>query len=599
MSKSVLKYILFVFAFSAFIFEANAQRDTSLTKEVEVSKAYQPSVSDAYKINDIPAIKEEEHQKPVFDYNIYSQPIFSAFSVNPLQAARIADKKKEEIGFGLLKMGAGNYGKPYVDFFFNNNDAKKSIFGLRYKHLSSHGKVKLKGANKVDAPFSENYAEMFLKRYYSKYALKFNVSFKRDAFKYYGYPEDPIPSFIIEDTFNPSYWNSKQAFNKGAVSLSLVNTSKSKYDPTLGFDLNYHYFGTKTGQREHYAKAVAHVSKPVNNMTVTMDAGAVFVRDENIFNRTTNIEGIRQQLMLFAKPAFFVKNDWANFKAGLNAYALIDNDEELVVKATPNVLLNLIPMEGIFNVFAGIDGDFDINSYSKIAYENPYVDPKHDVKNSFHQFRFFGGFDGKFSSKTNFKISADYSIIKNQHFYYLEESFNPISSVTPTPTFVENDFSVLNDDLNMLKFNVEVYHTATDNLNLLFTANYYTYELETQLEAWNMPQFDAKVSLAFKVTDQLEITTDLFVIGKRTGLVIETNQFNSPLPIDLATLSNAFYKTYTMDTAIDMNVGATYHFTHNLAAFAQLNNFGFQNYERWLGYPVQGFNFLAGVSYSF
>ncbi len=599
MSKSGFKYIVFTFTCLSLFIQANAQRDTSLTKEVEVVKAYQPSVSDAYKINDIPTIKEEEHQKPVFDYTIYSQPIFSAFSVNTLQAAKIADRKEEEQGFGLLKMGAGNYGKPYVDFFFNNKDTKKSIFGLRYKHLSSHGKVKLKGEDKVKAPFSENYAEMFMKRYYSKYALKFNVSFKRDAFNYYGYPEDPVPSFIINETSNPSYFGTKQAFNKGAISLSLVNTSKSKYDPTLGFDLDYHYFGTKTGQREHFAKAEAHVSKPVKNTTVTMDAGALFVRDDKIFNRTTNIEGVRQQIMFFAKPAFYVKNDWANFKAGANAYVVLDNDEDLVIKATPNALLNLIPMEGIFNIFAGIDGNLNINSYSRIAYENAYVDPKHDVKNSFHQFRFFGGFDGKFSSKTNFKVSADYTMIKDHGFYYLEESFNPISSVTPTPTFVENDFSVLYDDMDMLKFNFEVYHTATDNLNLLFSANYYTYETKAQLEAWNLPQFDAKVSVGFNVTDQLEITSDLFLIGKRTGLIIETDQFNSPIPVDPLTLSAAFYKMYTLDTTIDMNMGATYHFTHNLAAFAQLNNFGFQKYERWLGYPVQGFNFLAGVSYSF
>ena len=154
--------------------------------------------------------------------------------------------------------------------------------------------------------------------------------------------------------------------------------------------------------------------------------------------------------------------------------------------------------------------------------------------------------------------------------------------------------------MDMLKFNVEVYHTATDNLNLLYlTANYYTYETKAQIEAWNLSQFDAKVSIGFKVTDQLEVTSDLFLIGKRTGLIIETNQFNSPIPVDPLTLSAAFYKMYTLDTTIDMNVGATYHFTHNLAAFAQLNNFGFQKYERWLGYPVQGFNFLAGVSYSF
>ncbi len=597
MNKTVSIYIFLIFIFSGLV--STAQRDTSLTQEVEVVKAYKPSVSDAYKINDIPVIKQEEHQKPVFDYNIFSQPIFSTFSVNTLQAAKITGKPKEEVGFGLLKMGFGNYSKPFVDFYFNNTESKNTIFGLRYKHLSSHGKVKLEGGDKVDAPFSENFAEMFMKRYFRKYFLRLSASFDRDAFRYYGYPEEPIPNFLLDEKSNISYLGTKQAFSKGGVSLSLVNTTKSKYDPKIGFDFDYHYFGAKTGQREHFAQLVAHISKPVKNTIVVLDAGATFVRDEKIFNRTTNIEGNRQQVMLFAKPAFFVKNDWANFKAGANAFVVLDNDEDFVLKLTPNVLLNLTPLEGILNIFGGIDGNLNINSYSKIAYENPFVDPKHDVKNTFHQFRFFGGFDGKFSSKTNFKIAADYSIIKSQPFYFLEESFYPLSSMVPAPTFIENDFSVMYDDLNKLKFNAEIYHTATDNFNLLLSGNYYVYEMETQAEAWNMPQFDAKLSLAFKVTDQLELSTDVFLIGKKTRLVIETDRFNSPIPIDITTLDDAFFKSYTLDTTFDMNAGATYHFTSSLSAFAQLNNFGFQSYERWLGYPVQSLNFLGGISYSF
>jgi len=54
-----------------------------------------------------------------------------------------------------------------------------------------------------------------------------------------------------------------------------------------------------------------------------------------------------------------------------------------------------------------------------------------------------------------------------------------------------------------------------------------------------------------------------------------------------------------MDTAFDLNVRGNYDLTGKLSLFAQLNNFGFRKYERWLGYPVQSLNFLAGISYSF
>ena len=57
-----IKYLFLVF-FAGLSAAGFAQRDTSLTQEVEVVKAYNPTISDANKINDMPKIDEEEQQK--------------------------------------------------------------------------------------------------------------------------------------------------------------------------------------------------------------------------------------------------------------------------------------------------------------------------------------------------------------------------------------------------------------------------------------------------------------------------------------------------------------------------------------------------------
>ncbi|VAW12555.1 hypothetical protein MNBD_BACTEROID01-1251, partial [hydrothermal vent metagenome] len=549
MKRKHSKYILTLLA-TLICTVVFAQPD-SLRKEVEVVKAYKPSVSDAYKINNIPKIEEARHQKPTFDYSIFSQPVFSTFSVNTLQAAKITGKPSEDTGFGLLRLGAGNYSKPYIDFFFNNNKSKNTVFGLHFKHLSSHGKVKLEGGDKVKAPFSDNSAEMFVKRYFRKSALKAGLSFYRNAFNYYGYPEQPVPSVLLAGNQSVNLFNTKQAFSKGALNISLVNTSKSKNRPTFGFDLKYHYFSTKSGQTEHLGDFAFHITKPVNNMTGILDAGGSFYLADNIINRATLLTGQRQQMWMYAKPAIFMENDFANFKAGGNIYFVLDKEDEAVLKFTPNVILNITPVEGILSIFGGVDGKYEMNNYSKIAYLNPFVTPGHDVKNSFQQFRFFGGFDGKFSTKTNFKIAAEYTMVKGQPFFYLEEKApTPLSS---TNLVVYNDFKILYDNMNLLKFNVEVFHAATGNFNLLLTGNYYVYEPETEVEAWNMPEFDAKLSLEYKVTEQLEVSSDIYLIGKRTGLIIYS-------PSRITGSATPLKKAMTLDTVFDLNVSGTYHF---------------------------------------
>jgi hypothetical protein len=97
------------------------------------------------------------------------------------------------------------------------------------------------------------------------------------------------------------------------------------------------------------------------------------------------------------------------------------------------------------------------------------------------------------------------------------------------------------------------------------------------------------------------------VIGKRDGLVVQTNSLWNPsitwerllLVSSISSTVPLLSKTYVMDTAIDMNIRGNYDISRKFAIFAQLNNFGFQKYEKWLGYPVQSFNFLGGISYSF
>ena len=60
-------------------------------------------------------------------------------------------------------------------------------------------------------------------------------------------------------------------------------------DPFFGFDFDYHYFSTKTGQNENFGKFVAHVQKPFSFGTGLLDAGVFYTQANNIVNRNDNI----------------------------------------------------------------------------------------------------------------------------------------------------------------------------------------------------------------------------------------------------------------------------------------------------------------------
>ena len=581
-----VKYILLLL-FIVTSTVAIAQKDSTLMREVEVTKAYKPTISDANKINEMPKIDETEHQTPKFDYNISSQPILNTFSVTPLKAATIDNAQQKATGYGLIRAGVGNYNKPYGEFFFNNLNSKKSIFGIHAKHLSSFGKIKLEGGNKVDAPYSKNQAEVYYKQALNKSVLSIDVDIKHDGFNYYGYPVDSIPASLLKENQSLTYQGEKQTFTKSGIRIGLKNPNAEIDDQVFNFNFDYHYFGTKTGQSEHFGEFEMDFQKPIETGTIITDAGITFAQSDNIYNEILDTIGKKTQTWFFVKPAWVYTGKIASVSLGINAWFIMDNDMDAVAKIAPNIRVDFMPVKDIFKFYAGLDGNYINNHYSKIAYENPFVDPRHDVKNSFEKIHFYGGIDGKFSAKTNFKVSVDYSLTDDKPLYFL----NKISYSEP---IVVNTFDILYDDINLLKFNLEIFHTSSERLNLLISGNYYAYNLNEQVEAWNLPNWDATFSLDYKITEQLSVGTDIFLIGQRKAL-IRSNTFtllsgSVDLPTD---------KTYNLDTAFDLNVNANYQITPKFAAFGQLNNFGFQKYQRWFGYPVQSFNALVGVSYAF
>jgi len=582
---------------------AVAQRDTTLSQEVEVIKSYKPTIADANKISNMPRIEDAPQEKPVFNYSIFSQPIYNTFSVNTLKAATHVSEPVSDTGYGLLRAGVGNYNRPYGELFFNSQKTRNTMFGLHGRHLSSHSKLKLEGGDRVDAPFSDNEAEFFLKHLFRNSILSLNLGFDHNGFNYYGYPIDPVPDSLKVEDQNTNYFGSRQTFTKGSFNINLENVASSRNEMAFDFDFLYHYFGTKTGQREHYGKFITDIRKPGNEGTAFVKTGFIFVDARNItedymlsFGRGEVEPAQNRQTVFTFQPAYRIGGEVANLRLGLKSWFVFDSSDDFKARLAPDIRANLVPLKDIINIYAGIDGNFIHNHYSKIAYENPFVDPEHLVKNSMEKFRFYGGFDGKLAAKTNFKLSADYSIMGDNPLYYLYRQTLPTGE-----SIVDNDFDVFYDNFNRLKLNLELFHVAYDKMDMLLSANYYIYKMETMEEPWNLPPWEAKLSFGYKVSEQLNVSADMFFTGNRKGLILSMpSGFERPVLHSELLLSDELqWESYNLSAVVDLNLNATYKFTSRLAAFAKLNNFGFQQYQRWLGYPVQSFNIMGGISFSF
>ena len=588
---------IYISAFTLLIFmnlQTTAQQDsTRLKQEVEVVKAYQPSVSDAFKVNDIPKIKDEKREKPSFNYQIHSQPIFSTFEVEPVQAAQMVGEPKPELGNGLLKAGIGNYQTPYGEFFFNTNTGKNSNFGMHFKHLSSGGSIKLINNDKVKAPQSENVAELFTKHFFRRSTLSTKLFFNRKAQRYYGYPGDMLSDSAKQNVFQ--YWNEKQAFSKIGLQLQLNNDEDSRAMLNYGANLYYHYFSTMTGQTENLAKINTSFKQDFDSFKGLLDASVSYLRTDSIYNLTADNYGQKQQILFNFSPSVLFEGDVASLQIGLHSFLLFDDDADARILITPNVMAEWSPIENIMTLFAGADGQLQQNHYSAIVQENPFVNPFQDIQNTEYQYIIKGGIKGKFSPRFNYRFQADYASIKNQHFYILNDEEHISGLATDNLIRRSNTFDVLYDDLKQLRIGGEFYYTASDLVNFHLSGNYYSYQLKNLDQPWQMPEFEATISTILNPEGPLKFNADIFFVGERKALIVSKTYKN----INASNILIIDNKTFNMSSIIDLNFGMEYQYSPKLSFFGRANNFAFQKYENWLGYAQQGFNLLAGISYSF
>jgi outer membrane receptor protein involved in Fe transport len=55
----------------------------------------------------------------------------------------------------------------------------------------------------------------------------------------------------------------------------------------------------------------------------------------------------------------------------------------------------------------------------------------------------------------------------------------------------------------------------------------------------------------------------------------------------------------TLDSYFDVNAHVGFKYNDRLSAFLRANNIANQAYQKWLNYPVQGFQVVLGANYKF
>ena len=184
--NSIQKYIIAITIIS-FQFTFAQKKDENIgTEVVNVVKPYTPTISDAYKIKEVPSLDDNETtNKEEVKYQIFSFPVASTFVPAKGKAASVEKAKEEKLYPNYVTAGFGNYMTAIGELFISHEIDKYQYVGASARHLSSQGGIK---NVLLDDSFGETTVSAMYGYNRTNTAFKLNLGYKNEAYNWYGLP---------------------------------------------------------------------------------------------------------------------------------------------------------------------------------------------------------------------------------------------------------------------------------------------------------------------------------------------------------------------------------------------------------------------------
>ncbi|SMO40728.1 hypothetical protein SAMN06265379_101571 [Saccharicrinis carchari] len=555
-----------------------------LNKDVKVVREYNPIISDAFKINQLPVNEVDESSfNPNFTYNILSKALSSGLAVEPISAARLTPERKTVLDKSYVKGGLGNYVTVFGELYYNVLRSEDYALGLNVGHLTSGGKVKLQDDSKVDAPFHDTWASLYFRRFWKDYTLAIDADFLHNIYNYYGFQNLEDEMGYVEPYSGAMVSGADLMVDErqrlSAFDLSIGLNNKVLDDSSVPFDASFTFgtFGNLTGINESHFGLNGKVRTYINDMFLDV-AGGFDYYGTSVPNFTSPLYQFvdRNMTIINFSPAVGFQWEEANLKVGMDVFAQIGGQDD-DFNIAPHIEADLVIAEGVVTAFGGVKGDYKVNNYESVQRENRYIRADQNVKNSFHGIHLFAGLRGNFSSQTSFTARLDYAAFDNEHFFV-----NRADTVFLTAEVHQNNiFDVVYDDGRLLQLSGELKYEPSPGFNLLLKGKYNGWDMDNLKQAWHKPELELGFTGNYELLSDIWVNAGLYSISKRYALNVSDTGVKE------------------LKGVIDLNLGVNYYLSSKWTMFANVNNLLINKYYQWNGYPSQGLNIRAGVGYSF
>ena len=153
-------------------------------------------------------------------------------------------------------------------------------------------------------------------------------------------------------------------------------------------------------------------------------------------------------------------------------------------------------------------------------------------------------------------------------------------------------FDAVYDTLTIRTLGGEAEFDLGENWSFSGGAKLLSYNTSNEQRAWNLPKASWNASATYTLIEGLEINADATYIGERFS-VLQSDDY-----VETSQLPDGSYQI-NLPGFLDLNVTTQYTYNDRLGGWLTFANVANAKYAEWGGFPVQGFQVLAGVHYAF
>ena len=575
-------YTIFGIALAAFPAVAQAQtkpqpKDTTVNRTVVVEQQYNPDIMDAAKVNVLPKVEEPTVSKKAVEYATFATP--SATIPAGTMKAYVGKETKTSATPGYVRLGYGNYNNLdfLANYLFRFSDRDKLNVNLSMDGMKGELDMPFGDARKWDARYYRTRANVDYVHQFNKLDLNVAGNFGLSNFNYEPY----------------NFEFKKQKFTSGDVHFG-VKSSDETLPLQFRAETNLLLYNRQHNQllgglTESIVRTKGKVTGAINDQQlvgIALEMNNMFY--SKIKEKNTGEQIYDNRTALAVTPYYELNNDDWRLHIGANIDLSLGSGKAF--RVSPDITAQYVFSDS-YVLYAKATGGKLINDFRRLETYNPYLDPNIRVKDTYEQLNAALGFKASPAPGVWFDIFGGYQNLKDD--LYQARDYLPINGTEQwnwTDVINENYIALHQTNTSNLYVGAKASYQYKDILSLAAEGTYYHWMADGGMKE-NLGSHNYNEALLMKPEFKLGFNAEVhpmqalwFNLGYE--YILRAERYTGIYDKDIPAVSN-------------LSLGATYTIYKGISVYAKVDNLLNKKYQYYLYYPVEGLNFLGGLSFKF